>query len=224
MTKNAPTTTVHDGYLAALVEGREGAAFDLLTTALDGGMPPQTVYLEVVEAALREVGERWARAEMSIAQEHLATAVVQANLARLAPRLRSTGTSAGPASNRIVVATAPSELHSVGARMVADTFDADGWVVDYLPPPTPVAVLVDHVGSVAPAVVAISTTLPTHLPHTAEAVAGLRALAAPPLLALGGRAFRSDPDLPARLGADVTAPDAFAAVTVVAAALAVRQA
>jgi methanogenic corrinoid protein MtbC1 len=222
VTSAGPATAVHDRYLAALVDGRERAAFDVLAAALDGGIPVQTVYLEVVEAALREVGERWARAEMSIAQEHLATAVVQANLARLAPRLRPAGPPPGP-PKRIVVATAPGELHSVGARMLADTFDAAGWIVDYLPPPTPVAVLVDHVGSVGPAVVALSTTLPTHLPHTADAVGGLRTLAAPPLLALGGRAFRSDPDLPARLGADVAAPDAFTAVTLVTAALAVRR-
>lgn len=220
MTPAPPTAAVHDRYLAALLAGAESAAFGVLVAALDSGIPIRAVYVDVLQAAQREVGERWARAEMSIAEEHLATAVVQANMARLAPRLRSAEPPTGP-HNRIVVVTAPGELHSVGARMLADTFGAAGWLVDYLPPPTPEGVIVGHVRSVGPAVVAISTTIPTHLPGTAEVTAGLRALPAPPLLALGGWAFRSDPELPARLGADVTAGDAFTAVTAVTAALAV---
>lgn len=221
MTAASATAAVQDRYLAALLAGGEGAAFDVLVAALDDGMPIRAVYVDVIEAALREVGERWARADISIAEEHLATAVVQANLARLAPRLRPVGPPPGP-QHRIVVVAASGELHTVGARMVADTFGAAGWLVDYLAPPTPEGVLVDHVRSVAPAVVAISTTLATHLPGTAQVAAGLRALPAAPLLALGGWAFRSDPDLPARLGADVTAGDAFSAVTAVGAALAAR--
>jgi methanogenic corrinoid protein MtbC1 len=42
-------------------------------------------------------------------------------------------------------------------------------------------------------------------------------------VAIGGRAFRRDRDLPSRLGADVTAPDAFTAVTLVTAAFAARR-
>ena len=221
MTPASAIAVVHERYLAALLAGGEGAAFDVLVAALDGGLPIRAVYIDVIEAAQREVGERWARAEMSIAEEHLVTAVVQANLARLAPRLRDVGPPSGPQS-RIVVVSAPDELHSVGARMLADTFAAAGWLVDYLPPPTPEGVVVGHVRSVAPAVVAISTALVTHLPATARLAAGLAALPGPPLVALGGWAFRSDPDLPARLGADVTATDAFSAVPAVSAALAAR--
>jgi len=218
VTPASSTAAVQERYLAALLAGGEDAAFDVLVAALDGGIPIRAVYVDVIQAAQREVGERWARAEMSIAEEHLATAVVQANMARLAPRLRSAGPPTGP-HNRIVVVAAPGELHSVGARMLADTFGAAGWLVDYLPPPTPEGVIVGHVRSVAPAVVAISTSLATHLPGTARVADALRALPAPPLLALGGWAFRSDSDLPARLGVDVTAGDAFSAVTAVSAAL-----
>lgn len=223
MTAASPTAAVLERYLAALLAGGEAAAFDVLVAALDGGTPIRSVYIDVVEAAQREVGERWARAEMSIAEEHLATAVVQANLARLAPRLRSAGPPPDP-RHRIVVVSAPGELHSVGARMVADAFDAAGWLVDCLPPPTPDGVIVGHVRTVAPAVVAISTALATHLPGAARVAAEVRALPAAPLVALGGWAFRSDPDLPARLGADITAADAFDAVTAVTAALAARTA
>ena len=66
----------------------------------------------------------------------------------------------------------------------------------------------------APAVVALSASIAPHLPRLRATIAAIRAGlgdATPPIL-VGGRPFLDDPALAARLGADLTAPDAVRAV------------
>jgi DNA-binding transcriptional MerR regulator/methylmalonyl-CoA mutase cobalamin-binding subunit len=67
---------------------------------------------DVAQLMLAEIGERWARGEIGIANEHMACVVIR-NL--LGPTLQSTAISdAGP---KIVFATPPEERHELGLMM-----------------------------------------------------------------------------------------------------------
>lgn len=76
---------------------------------------------------LRAVGDRWHEGKLTIAQEHLATAVVQRVVTDTAPLL--TGASGNPT---IVIATLEGERHGNGALMAAATAASEGWRVIYL--------------------------------------------------------------------------------------------
>src|SRR5918998_1648825 len=84
-----------DAYLDALLDSDMEGARRVLDDALDAGVPARDLYLGVLQPALYEIGERWSRAEISIAQEHLATAATQSLMSRLAERL---GTQPGRVS------------------------------------------------------------------------------------------------------------------------------
>lgn len=207
--------SVRARYLTAVLAGRQHQAFDVLEAALAAGIPLYTVYVGVVQAALYTIGERWERAEVTIAEEHLATAVVQSNLAILAGRLRELNpVPAEPVHRRVVVTVSPGEQHAVGARILADCLDAAGWRVEYLPPPVAEAFLLDHLTATRPDVVALSTALPVHLPRLGLTVKAIRSLPYPPVVALGGSVLAHRPRLAAGFGADVTAVDAAVAVDV----------
>ena len=75
---------------------------------------------------------------ISVAQEHLATAVFK----RVLGWLLGVYQVKGPAP-RLVVATPPGEMHEMGALIVAVTAAAEGWYVTYLGPDLPVADLID---------------------------------------------------------------------------------
>jgi methylmalonyl-CoA mutase cobalamin-binding domain/chain len=189
-------------YVDALVAGDLAAAERLIE---DSGTDVRSLYLQVLQPALYEIGRRWEEAEISVAQEHLATATTQSLMARLADRLGDRGPRR---DRRVLVACAEGELHSIGVRMVADFLEADGWDVLFvgaLSPPSAVAELAAAQGV---DVVALSAALAQRVPEIINAIEALRALERVPVIAVGGQAFGGDADVALRTGADLYAPDA----------------
>jgi len=136
---------------------------------------------------LVSIGQGWAEGSVSIAQEHLATAVFRRVLGWLFRVYEVRGTAP-----RLVVATPPSHVHELGALMVAASAAAEGWGVTYLGPDLPVADLVGAARQTGARAVAISVL---HLPRGADLLATLRELRAGlpervPLLVGGAAAIK----------------------------------
>jgi MerR family transcriptional regulator, light-induced transcriptional regulator len=106
---------LRERYVEALVDGDPATAAALVHAATSDGIDVRSLYLQVLQPALYEIGRRWEEAEISIAQEHLATATTQSLMARLAERLEHTT----PRGRTALVAGAEGELHAL-AEMAAD--------------------------------------------------------------------------------------------------------
>jgi len=197
---------VRNAYLAALLRTDPHGARLVVEAALDAGMPVRELYLDVLQAALYEVGRLWENGEATVAQEHLATATTQTLAARLSARLAA---APRPQLTAIVSGT-QGELHALGARFVGDFLEAEGWTVIDLGASTPTDALVRTVAERRPKLVCLSTALTTNLIHAEDAIGALRRLDEPPLIAVGGHAYHGNPTLAHRLGADVHAADAAA--------------
>ena len=183
------TATLRDDFLAALLSGDATRARWLVDEAVEEGMAVPDLYLEVLAPALEEIGDRWAAGELTVAHEHYATAVAQGILGVLAPRLR-----VPPASGRLaVVCCTPGELHALGAQMVADFLEGEGWEVLALGAATPAADLAALVDDERPDLVALSTSVANNLDGALETLRRLRELAEPPFVAVGGRAWAAVP-------------------------------
>lgn len=194
-------------YLQAVLEGSRRTAFGVVDRALDAGMDLRTLYLDVFQPTLREVGRLWQLNRLTVADEHLATAITQAAMSRLYERLFATGTGRGPL---LLAACADTERHEVGLRMLCDVLEMEGWDTVFLGSNVPVEDLVEMVRERRPQVVALSASIAPHLARVEQAVRAVRK-AVPedgPLIAVGGRAFHDDPELATRMGADLTAKDA----------------
>jgi MerR family transcriptional regulator, light-induced transcriptional regulator len=113
----------------------------------------------VAKPVLEAIGRGWAEGTLSVAQEHLATAVFK----RVLNWLLGVYEVKGPAP-RLVVATPPGERHEMGALMVAVTAAAERWSVTYLGPDLPVADLLEAARQSDANAVAISTV---HAPDRA---------------------------------------------------------
>src|SRR5829696_7446646 len=163
---------VRERYLDALARADLAVARNVLDEAIEAGMSVRRIYLEVLQPTLYEIGRRWSHAEISVAQEHLATAATQSAMARLAERLTD-----GPRRVRAgsaVVACVSDELHAVGGRMVADFLEADGWKVAFLGQLTPRLDLAELAARQGAQVVALSAALPERVARVAEVCAALR--------------------------------------------------
>ena len=205
---NADEVLTH--YVEGLTKGDTRRAFAVVENGRRAGLDVRTLYLDVLQPALQEVGRRWESGAMSVAEEHLATAVTQTIMSRLASELLLTAPGGGPL---LIAACVDAERHEVGLRMLCDLLELEGWTTVYLGPTVPARDLVRMVELRRPQVLALSVSLTPHLLALRDAIADVKMLGDPqPLVIVGGRAFHSTPDLAARVGADLTAGDAGDAV------------
>jgi MerR family transcriptional regulator, light-induced transcriptional regulator len=154
--------------------------------------------VRLVQPALYRVGEGWQARQVSVAQEHLATALAQ----RLLVRQFVEATPAAGNGRRALFACVPSNQHALGLRIAADAFELDGWEVDYLGADTPTEPLIERIQEVQPELVGLSVSLIRQLPVLKEVVDRIRSVcgdAAPRIIA-GGGGLDSVPNLAQRLG------------------------
>jgi methanogenic corrinoid protein MtbC1 len=197
-------------YLQAILSGSRREAFGVVDVARQAGLDIRALYLDVFQPAMREIGRLWQENRITVADEHLATAITQASMARLYDELFRASPQAGPL---LVAACADQERHELGLRMICDVLEMEGWDTVFLGASVPVEDLVRMVRARRPQVVALSASIAPHVARVRGAIQAIRE-AEPqgaPLIAVGGRAFADDPALAERLGADLTAKDALEA-------------
>ena len=132
---------------------------------------------EVVVPYLHELGERWERGEVSVAQEHFASALLRGRLLGLA---RGWGQGLGPIA---LLACAPGEQHDLGLIVFGLALRARGFRVVFLGADTPLESVADVARSSRAACVVVSAVDPEKLDARRAA---LVALAAEQALAVGG--------------------------------------
>lgn len=155
--------------------------------AVTAGVP---AFLDgVVVPVLEGIGRGWRERSVSIAQEHLATAVLRRVLGWLLGVYEVKGEAP-----RLVVATPPGQVHELGALMVAVSAAAEGWGVTYLGTDLPVADLVSAAAQTEARAVAISVVYAPDDRDVATALREARAgLPARVPLLLGGAAVATMP-------------------------------
>lgn len=159
-----------------------------------------TVLRDVVVPYLHELGERWGRGEITIAQEHFASNVIRGRLAGLA---RGWGEGQGP---RAVVACPPDELHDLPLLIFGVVLNRSGWRVEYFGASTPVDELARAARRSQAELVVVAATTPDRFTAILGELALLAAIA-PLALAGAGAAQHVADGIGARLlsGDPVTA-------------------
>ena len=193
-----------DSFLELALAGERVHATRSTLDLLDEGFPLSVLVTDLLAVVQREVGARWHRAELGVADEHLVTGVSQATLGALAataPQREGQG--------RVVLACAEGDWHALPAQLFAEALRAQGQGVISIGPSSPaedVARLIEHR---RPDALLVTCNL-------ALSYAGVAALAdaahrhGVPVLA-GGRAL--NPARAVALGADAWAADATSAAS-----------
>jgi methanogenic corrinoid protein MtbC1 len=206
-------------YLGFLLAGLRKEALGLLRQAARDGLSADRIYLEILAPTLRDVGWLWQIGRVTVAQEHFCSAVTQFAMASLYDHLDPQESN----GRTVLVAGPGDERHEVGARMVADLLEQDGWNAIFLGANTPAGEVPEALAKHRADLLALSCTMTPHLSDLRAAIRAVRAdprTAATPVL-VGGRPFALADGLWRRIGADGTADDAASAVCA-AASLATR--
>lgn len=125
----------------------------------------------VVAPLLTRVGHLWFEGKLRIAQEHLASSIVQSFLHTM--RERSPLPASAP---RILITTPSGQGHEFGALLAAATAHEAGWRVIYLGPSIPAEEVANTARRLDVAVVALSVIYPSNDPSVGDELRRLRSL------------------------------------------------
>jgi methanogenic corrinoid protein MtbC1 len=177
---------------AGTARGSSAAAVDQVAAALEGFDEPRAhaifdrllaevtldVFLsEIVMPYLRDLGARWERGEVTVAQEHFASNIVRGRLLGIA---RGWGRGVGP---RALLACVPGEQHELGLIAFGLALRTHGWRIEYLGADTPLDTIRSVADSLDVDLVVVSSVTPERI---GELVGELRQISRERRLAVGG--------------------------------------
>ncbi len=216
ITGENPRRAVAQSYLESLIAADREKAWTIIEEAVASGIPVQDMYLQVFQPVLQETGRLWQIRRLSIAKEHYVTASTLIFISRLQQQILSSGSITRRKGKVLVAGCVSDELHDVGIRMVADFFELDGWNSYFIGGNTPAQSMLEAVQDRNADVVAVSSTMASHIPVVHYLVRSLRAdpKRGKVKIIVGGYPFALVPDLWKKIGADAYAGNAGEAVAI----------
>lgn len=157
-------------FLENLLQGNRVACAELTRTFMFGNPSIEAVYEDLFKPALYSVGQLWERNQISVATEHMATAIVEGIMNSLFEQL-----VVGKSLNHsVVLACVENEKHQVGIKMVGDIFEKKGWDSYFLGAGIPTSELIRFIQQAQPNLLAISFSVYFNLPNLLEMLSRLR--------------------------------------------------
>ncbi len=180
-------------YMGLILSGKREKARQLILTALDEGIPTKEIYLDVFQRSQREIGYLWETDQITVAKEHYSTAATQMIMAGLYSHIAKEIKK----DKSVLIACIGGELHELGARMVADFFEMEGWDTYYVGANTPTDSLLKTIEEQKPDILGLSVTMSYNLPKLSELINRIRTETNVPQMKIiiGGRPFTISPDL-----------------------------
>ena len=196
-------------FTARLVQGDTAGCWDLISDALAGGASPAEVHSDLLSPALVQVGEQWRAGNLSVADEHRATATASRLLGQMGPMFRHRGRRRGT----VVLGSVAGDAHAMPSAMLADLLTDRRFEVVDLGANTPAESFVSVIDGIDDLVgVGVCATLDSLVPIAVSTLVELRkAVPEGTLLLAGGRALANADDAELLAVADVVSANAEAA-------------
>ena len=189
-------------YLREILGGKRKAALDIIMDAYRDGYPIPDIYMDIFQESLYEIGRLWESNQITVADEHMGTVITQYVMSNLYQHLETSDKKRG----RLIMAGVQGELHQVGANMVADVLEADGWDVMFLGTSVPEEDIIESIREHRADVLGISATMLSNIPKVVQLVeATRREFGDSVRIMLGGGAFRTLKELPPELNGCIVA-------------------
>ncbi|MFW6371304.1 MAG: cobalamin B12-binding domain-containing protein, partial [Bacteroidota bacterium] len=115
--------SIYKDYQKQLLNGNRLACKDIVENLLKEGIQVRDIYLNLFQRSLYEVGALWEANKISVAIEHMCTAITESLINIVYPYL----TPMPKVDKKAVVMCTPGEYHQIGARIVADYFELNQW-------------------------------------------------------------------------------------------------
>lgn len=177
---------IYRAFLSGLIKGRQKQCAETVKGLLDYGISIRDLYINLFQRSLYEVGAMWEANRISVAEEHMATAIVENLFSLVYPVLFSTeriGKSA-------IISCVANEYHQVGGKIIADILELNGWDSVFLGANTPINDLMQMIDKTGPKFIGLSLAVYFNLPNLFNVVKRIRTRFGPVPILVGGQAFR----------------------------------
>jgi methanogenic corrinoid protein MtbC1 len=199
-------------YLDNLLKGDRKHSRVVIEETLQCGVPANSVYVDVIWPIMVEI-EHLARADrITSTQEHLATRINRTIVDQLQNKLPRK-----PIKNKkIVICCAKDELQELGAQIMTDLFESDGWEVKFIGGGLTNQDILAFIHNYAPDILLIYGTAPKQAPDVRRLIDTIRDINAWPdmRIMVSGGLFNRAEGLWEEIGADLFAPTALQAIQV----------
>lgn len=199
-------------YLEPLLRGDRKACRAVIEEALQSGIPANSVYINIVWPVMVEIEKLLREDKISPTQEHLATRVNRTIVDQLQNKLPRRPTK----NKKVVVCCAPDELQELGAQMMTDLFESDGWEVRFLGGGLTNDDILAFINEYSPAILLIYGTAPKQAPEVRRLIDAIKSVNAWPdmRIMVSGGLFNRAEGLWQEMEADLYAETAQEALTV----------
>lgn len=197
-------------YLDALLQGNRKRCRAVIEETLQGGNPANSVYVDVIWPIMVETEKLLRCDRISPVQEHLATRINRTIVDQLQNKL-----PCKPSKNKkIAICCAPGELQELGAQIMADLFESNGWEVKFLGGGLTNDDILTFINEYAPDVLLIYGTSAKQAPDIRRLIDTIKDINAWPdmRIMVSGGLFNRAEGLWQEMGADLFAATALEAV------------
>ena len=199
-------------YMAGLLAGERGGCRGIVEKVMQTGTPANVVYMDVIWPMMVEIERLLRCGRITPVQEHLATRINRA----IADQLQNKLPRKALRDKRIVICCAPQQLQEVGAQIMADLFESDGWEVKLPGGGLTNDDILGFVNEYGPDVLLIYGASAKQAPQVRELIDRIREVNAWPSMRVmvSGGLFNRAEGLWEEIGADLFAESAVQAVEV----------
>ena len=196
-------------YLEVTIQGSGRKADEVVSSAIDKNFSVNEIYMDIFQPTGYSIGKLWQINQVSVAQEHLVTAIIERQMGDLHSLFRPKKEK----SKTLVIGAVDRENHRVGVRMVADFFEQDGWNVHYLGAAVPTKTFLAMAREMKADLIGLSSQMIFHLGAITDFVHQMDdfGLSGIPIMA-GGMPFIQQPELYTNLRVHFSGVDARDAV------------
>lgn len=145
----------------------------------------RSLYDDLIKPALYEVGRLWEQNQITVATEHMATAITEGILNEFYPEIIPEEYN----GKKVVLTCVTNEEHQVGIKMVADIFELHGWESYFLGVGAPTSELIKFIKEHNPTYVAISLSVYFNHKTLNEMINELQTCFPAIQILIGGQAF-----------------------------------
>jgi len=199
-------------YLDFLLRGDRKQCRVVIEETLQSGIPANSVHIDVIWPIMVEIEKLLRADKISSVQEHLATRINRTIVDQLQNKLPRRPSR----DKKIVICCAPDQLQELGAQIMADLFESDGWEVKFLGGGLTNDDILAFINEYAPDILLTYGTTPKQAPDLRRLIDTIRAINAWPKMRimLSGGVFNRAEGLWQEIGGDLFARTAIEAVRV----------
>lgn len=172
----------------SLIEGNKEKCSEIVKNLLDEGVDLKEIYVELYQKSLYRIGKLWDKNEITVPEEHMATQIIEVLLSKYFPIVTT------DSKHKAVVTCIDKEFHEIGAKMVANIFELNGWKTFYLGSSVPLRELTKFINNTDPQIIALSWSLYLNLARFLEMIDTLTKLFPTKKIFVGGQALAENSD------------------------------